>query len=144
MQPEPASRSAVIGIDMAAPPMASLLQHLQALEVELHHPGARCNRERLEQLLHPEFHEVGRSGRAYDREAVVDHLLQQHSPPAVASDAFSVAELSPGVALLTYRSAHVDAGPSLVSHTLRSSIWLRTDSGWQLRHHQGTAAAQTW
>lgn len=144
MKTDPASRSAVVGTDMAAAPMVSLLQHLRALEVELHHPGARCSRERLEQLLHPDFHEVGRSGRAYDRETVVDHLVQQHTPPVVVSDAFSVAELSPGVALLTYRSAHVEAGRGLVNHALRSSIWLKMDSGWQLRHHQGTAAAQTW
>ena len=30
--------------------MTSLLSELQALEVELHHPGVRCSRERLEQL----------------------------------------------------------------------------------------------
>ena len=124
--------------------MDRLLQELQTLEVELHHPGVRCSRERLEELLHPDFHEVGRSGRAYSRETIVNFLAAQESQPAVASDAFSVSELSPGVALLSYRSAHVDQGKSLVNHTLRSSVWIRTDAGWQLRYHQGTAAAETW
>ncbi|MGJ7488014.1 DUF4440 domain-containing protein [Variovorax sp. LT2P21] len=124
--------------------MDHLLQELQALEVELHHPGVRCSRERLEQLLHPEFHEVGRSGRAYSRETVVNFLAAQESQPVVASGAFSVSELGPGVALLSYRSAHVDQGKSLVNHTLRSSVWLQTNAGWQLRYHQGTAAAESW
>jgi hypothetical protein len=121
-----------------------LLQELQSLEVELHHPGVRCSRERLEQLLHPEFHEVGRSGRAYDRETVVTFLAAQESQPAVISQDFALSVLSPGVALLTYRSAHQEQSQHLVNHTLRSSLWLRVGAGWQLRYHQGTAAAETW
>ncbi len=124
--------------------MTPLLQELQALEVELHHPGVRCNRERLEQLLHPEFHEVGRSGRAYNRETIVNFLASQESQPVIRSEEFSVALLAPGVALLTYRSAHVEQDARLVNHTLRSSVWLKASKGWQLRYHQGTAAAQTW
>jgi hypothetical protein len=124
--------------------MNSLLAQLQALEVELHHTGVRCSVERLEQLLHPAFGEVGRSGRAYSRPNVIGHLAAQTAPPAVASDGFAVAELGPGIALLTYRSAHVEPGQGLVDHTLRSSVWVRTSAGWQLRYHQGTAAAQTW
>ncbi|MBL0085203.1 MAG: DUF4440 domain-containing protein [Ideonella sp.] len=124
--------------------MTALLLELQALEVELHHPGVRCSRDRLEHLLHPEFHEVGRSGRSYNREVIVSYLAAHESHPVVASEAFSVAELGAGVALLKYRSAHVDPTNALVNHTLRSSIWLRTEVGWQLRYHQGTAAAETW
>ena len=124
--------------------MSSLLQELQTLEVELHQPGVRCSRERLKQLLHPEFHEVGRSGRSYNREAIVDFLAAEESQPVVASNEFSVSVLGPGVALLTYRSAHVEQSAYLVNHTLRSSIWLKASTGWQLRYHQGTAAAETW
>jgi hypothetical protein len=124
--------------------VTSLLLELQALEVELHHPGVRCSRERLEQLLHPEFHEVGRSGRIYDRETIVGYLAAQASPPAVASDAFALLVIDARAALLTYRSAHVEQGNRLVNHTLRSSLWLETRVGWQLRYHQGTPAAETW
>ena len=128
--------------------MTSLLQQLQSLEVELHHPGARCSRERLEQLLHPEFSEVGRSGRAYSRETVVNYLSEAEAEaeahPSVASEGFAVAELGPQVALLTYRSAHVQSDGSFVNHTLRSSVWVKTPAGWRLRYHQGTAAAETW
>jgi hypothetical protein len=124
--------------------VSPLLQELQALEVELHHPGVRCSRERLEQLLHPEFHEVGRSGRAYNRETIVNFLASRESQPVIRSEEFSVVLLAPGVALLTYRSAHVEQDACLVNHTLRSSVWLKASQGWQLRYHQGTAAAQVW
>ncbi len=124
--------------------MFSLLQELQALEIELHQPGVRRNRERLGVLLHPEFHEVGRSGRSYNRESIINRLAAQESHAVVVPEAFSVSELGPGVALLTYRSAHLEPSKSLVNHTLRSSVWLKTTVGWQLRYHQGTAAAETW
>jgi hypothetical protein len=127
-----------------AAPVTSLLQQLQSLEIELHHPGVRCNRNRLEELLHPEFHEVGRSGRVYDRQSVIDHLCAQESLPTVASDDFSVVELGPDVALLTYRSAHIVHGGGRASHTLRSSLWVQAADGWRLRYHQGTAAEQEW
>jgi hypothetical protein len=123
--------------------VTSLLQELQALEVELHHPGARCSRERLEQLLHPAFHEVGRSGRRYSRDTVVSHLSSQSSHPKVVSDGFALAELGAEFALLTYRSSHEEPGGGLISHSLRSSIWTKSRSGWQLLYHQGTPAAQT-
>ena len=124
--------------------MTSLLQELQRLEVELHHPGVRCSRERLEQLLHPEFHEVGRSGRLYNRETIVNFLAAQESQPVVSPEAFSVSELAPGVALLTYRSTLLEENKGLAHHTLQPSVWLKTSAGWQLRYHQGTAATETW
>jgi hypothetical protein len=121
--------------------MHDLLATLQSLEAELHHPGARCSRERLEELLHPEFHEVGRSGTPYSRETVIRHLAAQQSPPDVVASGYAVAELDQGVALLTYRSAHRGKDGALALRALRSSIWQHTSVGWQLRYHQGTPEA---
>ena len=124
--------------------MTPLLCQLQALEVELHHPGVRLSRERLAQLLHPQFHEVGRSGRAYTRETVISYLSVQESQPEVVSKNFAVSELGPEVVLLTYRSAHNVPTEGLTNHTLRTSIWLKVAASWQLRYHQGTAFEQQW
>ena len=54
--------------------MDDLLAELTALETELHHPGATCTRTRLERLLHPDFHEIGRSGTRYTRQVVMNSL----------------------------------------------------------------------
>lgn len=124
--------------------MQNLVDQLCALEVELHHPGVKLDKARLEALLHPDFHEVGRSGAPYDRATIVSYLSNSSVPPSVVSDAFTVAELAPGVALLTYRSASRDADGGLSNHTLRSSLWMEGPAGWQLRYHQGTPAATTW
>jgi len=124
--------------------MQDLLHLLQRLEVELHHPGTRSSRARLDELLHPDFDEVGRSGRKYDRQTILDFLAAQVTHAQVESLDFRLALLAPGVALLTYRSAHREADRTLQLHTHRSSIWVAEDGAWRLRYHQGTPAAQAW
>lgn len=115
-----------------------LLDELQALESELHHPGVRCSPERLERLLHPQFHEVGRSGRHYDRETIVRHLVSQTAPPDVVASDYAVRRLADGAALLTYRSAHRTADGGRTLPARRCSVWLREASAWRLAYHQGT------
>lgn len=115
-----------------------LFNELQLQEAELHHPGLPCTRGRLELLLHVDFHEVGRSGRPYSREFVIEHLLTRKSPPKVQAEGYKVFELAADCALLTYRSAYVSAIGALVDPALRSSIWRRTEGVWQLFYHQGT------
>lgn len=128
--------------------MSDLLDELRRLEVELHHPGVRLDAARLQALLHADFHEVGRSGRAYDRPTVLRFLAEQgesaEGPPDVVPDAFAMRELGPAAALLTYRAAHRQPDGSLTRHTLRSSVWLREAAGWQLYYHQGTPAEVGW
>lgn len=117
--------------------MNELLEHLRGLEAELHHPGVRCSRSRLQQLLHPGFHEVGRSGRPYTRDTVIDFLAAQAEPPQVVASDYAVTLLADDCALLTYRSAH-RSPDGLGEHAFRSSVWRRTGEGWQLYYHQGT------
>ena len=124
--------------------MDSLLHVLCAREVELHRPDVRTSHSRLEQLLHQDFHEVGRSGRRYDRATTIRLLMEPSSSPSVVSDEFAASLLSPGVALLTYRSAHRLADGSLSNHTFRSSVWVQVGGEWQIRFHQGTPAVQPW
>lgn len=122
----------------------ALVDTLSRLEAELHQPGVRSNAQRLEQLLHPEFEEVGRSGRRWSRNAIIDMMLGETAAAEVVADAYTAAELQPGVALLTYRSAHRQADGSLARHTLRASLWVREEGGWRIRYHQGTAVAEGW
>jgi hypothetical protein len=121
-----------------------LLEEIRALEVELHHPGVRCDLSRLESLLHPDFQEFGRSGTSYDRPTVLRFLLAQLAPPSVLSDHFAVSRLADDIVLLTYRSAHRRPDDTLEHHTLRSSVWVQKGPNWQLRWHQGTPAAVPW
>ncbi len=122
----------------------TLTQQLSQLEAQLHLPEIRHQPERVSQLLHPAFEETGRSGQRYTRDVVVEALRAESAADAIVADGYAATTLSPGVALLTYRSAQCDAQGTRSKHTLRSSIWLLTDGRWQLRYHQGTPARDIW
>jgi hypothetical protein len=120
---------------------SELLGHLKALETELHRLETRQNRERLDQLLHADFVEFGRSGRRYSRGEVLGEFSAASAAlEPVRVEQFEAAELGSGVVLVTYLSAHENTTGQLQRRTLRSSLWLETESGWRMRFHQGTPA----
>lgn len=121
---------------------AGLLEQLRALEVELHGALTPATLPRWERLLHPSFHEFGRSGGTITRADLFEDFLGATTERRVEARDFAVALLAPGVALLTYRSCHVDVDGAATRHTNRASIWQREgDAGWRLRFHQGTPTA---
>ena len=115
----------------------TLLEELRTLETELHKNETRHDQRRMKTLLHPDFIEFGRSGKRYTRAAIFD-FCEGDVLPLIRSDNFELVVLGNGAALLTYVSAHVDAAGNSHRHALRSSIWVRTQVGWQMRFHQGT------
>jgi hypothetical protein len=119
-----------------------LLNELKDLEIELHQHETRRNRARLGALLHPDFIEFGRSGRQYSRAEVLSEFEQGSGQVKICARNFKLALLAGQSALLTYMSFHVDAAGNESRHTLRSSIWIRSEMGWQMRFHQGTPASE--
>jgi hypothetical protein len=116
------------------------LQQLRDLETELHRAETRRNRSRMDSLLHPDFVELARSGRRYSRNEVLEEFEGGRAMEPVHAQDFELAALAPGIALLTYRSAHIGPAGDLFRHSLRSSLWIETPGGWQIRFHQGTPA----
>jgi len=119
-------------------PTVSLLPMLRELEYELHQPKCRGDRERLAQLLAPDFKEFGRSGASYTRVDTLMRLPQEPEPEQIHAQDFAITKLSDSIALLTYRSAYMKTSGELSNYTNRSSIWRLGSSGWQMVFHQGT------
>jgi hypothetical protein len=115
-----------------------LLHTLRSLEMEMHQPRVRSDRARMEQLLHPEFIEIGRSGKIYTRADVLNEFAGQPPAYSVWSQDFAVTRMAPQLAMLLYRSAHIVDAERLDRHTIRASLWQSTERGWQVRFHQGT------
>jgi hypothetical protein len=108
---------------------------LERLEEELWREATRFDRKRMSEIIAPDFFEIGRSGRVWQREECLGAPRQ----PILAElplPEFKIRLIQPDVALVTYGSA-VTYG-SIVEHARRSSIWTRTSAGWRLRFHQGT------
>lgn len=105
---------------------------LTALEHSLWRTSTRFDAEYMDRALAADFLEFGRSGRVYDRQAVL-------AVPAVALDVrlldVTVHSVGPDVALVTYVS---EARFEDLERANRSSLWVREDGRWRLRFHQGT------
>lgn len=121
--------------------MHRTLHHtLFALEQRLLDPAMRTDRAAISFLLAEEFHEVGKSGRLYDRAVILDRLSAESShlgpPPHVTFESFEATLLGPEAALAVYISVH---GKTRVH---RVSVWVYRDGRWQMLHHQGTPSAE--
>ncbi|GEK80934.1 ribonuclease HI family protein [Agrococcus baldri] len=99
------------------------------LERSLLSDEVRADPASVAALLHPEWEEIGASGRRWSR----DELLAEIAPlPApVELELLATHELGEDTLLIVWRS--VGAEPAL-----RSSLWVRTGGRWRQRFHQGT------
>ena len=111
-------------------------EELRRREPIFHRPEFASDRAGFEQMMSPDYWEVGASGRRYSREFILQTLEQN---PPVDADAAGWQSwdhecrcLGPDTYLLTYR---LRQGERL---TRRVTIWLSTPEGWQVLYHQGT------
>jgi hypothetical protein len=117
---------------------SDLINELIKHELMLHQPAVRQDRHVLDELIHPDFFEIGRSGNTYTKTEIVERLPAEEATARIVAEGFHAAQIAPGVVLLTYQTAQQNSDGALSHRALRASTWLRTETGWQLRYHQGT------
>ncbi|MGF9649590.1 ribonuclease HI family protein [Pseudarthrobacter oxydans] len=113
-----------------APPEALV----EELERELLGPLVRGDIGRTAVLLHPDFLEIGSSGRVWTRDAMM-MALEEDPGERTDIEILGADRIGTGAILLTYRS-YARSGT-----TLRSSLWVLDGGRWRLRFHQGTPEA---
>lgn len=106
---------------------------VMASELELLDPGVRSDVGRVRSLLHPDFVEIGRSGRRWNRADTIASLEQEQGRVAPETDEWLFNEVSPGLVLVTYRIS-TPAGSSR-----HASLWDVSGSAPVIRYHQGTS-----
>jgi len=107
---------------------------VESLERELLRPETRADVGRTGVLLHPDFTEIGTSGRIWTRDAMMMALEDDPGGPTEL-ELLGADRLGEKAVLLTYRS-HTRRGSAL-----RSSLWVLEGAQWRLRFHQGTPEA---
>jgi ribonuclease HI len=105
-------------------------EHVVALERSLLSDEVRSDPAAVAALLHPDWAEIGRSGRLWTRDAMLASIGPAES--RVALEVLSVDRIDPDTILLVWRASCADR------NTLRSSLWVRTNGDWRQRFHQGT------
>lgn len=99
----------------------------------------RKSRIELERLLHPKFTEIGASGRRFNREQIIAELSQeQNQNPSIVGQRFAVNDITDNAKLLTYELFVEDIEGHKSKYSRRSSLWVKTSEGWQIKFHQGT------
>lgn len=114
----------------AAPPEALV----EELERELLGPLVRGDIGRTAVLLHPDFTEIGSSGRVWTRDAMM-MALEEDPGERTDIEVLGSERIGTGAVLLTYRSF------TRSGTILRSSLWVLDGDRWRLRFHQGTPEA---
>lgn len=99
-----------------------------ALERSLLSDEVRADPSSVAALLHPDWREIGRSGRLWTRAETLAEIGPLDSP--VQLEVVSVDQLDARTILLLWRSVG-DQGSAL-----RSSLWVK-DTDWRQRFHQG-------
>ena len=105
-------------------------------EMRLLDPKVRASPAHVLELLHPEFTEIGASGRRWDVQSILTVTsggsVSLESPVKVSE--MSGVVLAPGVVHLTYFADNQGR------RAWRSSVWRLTETGWRIYFHQGTLA----
>lgn len=107
-------------------------------ETRLLDPRVRSSPEAAGKLLDPEFFEVGRSGRRWNRAETLEMLKreQREEGERVRVKDMVGRLLAPGIVHLTFAT---EVGGV---RALRTSIWRQGPDGtWRSYYHQGTPAA---
>lgn len=107
---------------------------VEKLERELLGPLVRGDIGRTAVLLHPDFLEIGSSGRVWTRDAMM-MALEEDPGERTDIEILGADRIGTSAVLLTYRS-YARSGT-----TLRSSLWVLDGGRWRLRFHQGTPEA---
>ncbi len=95
-------------------------------------PSTRQDRSALEELLAPEFREIGQSGRLWTRQELIDELLAESIAGSFEVTERAALEVGDELVLLTYRLQT----QGRVSR--RSSLWRVDADGPRVVFHQGT------
>ncbi|MGB2722019.1 MAG: nuclear transport factor 2 family protein [Rhodococcus sp. (in: high G+C Gram-positive bacteria)] len=101
------------------------------LERELQTTKCRRDRERLARLLADDFTEVGASGTVWDKSSILDMLAGESSAEIEVIEPIGRV-ISEDCVLVQWISR------TTRMRARRTSLWRRTDTGWELVHHQGT------
>ena len=102
--------------------------------------GAEMNPAPFQELLADNFFEFGSSGTTWTKSNVLASLSTTQRAPTRASG-FKLECISPSLVLLNYYTV---TNPHGEDHTvLRSSIWIKQQSGWKMVFHQGSLVITT-
>jgi hypothetical protein len=118
--------------------LGDILEELSAREPIFHRREFGTSRQDLDRMMDANFWEIGASGKVYQRNVVIETLLERYRSGPEPHDwpcrNFTLTVLAEALYLLSY----ILDEPGRV--TRRSTIWRWSHTGWKIVFHQGTMA----
>ena len=115
------------------------MKHLRKLEESLLKKEIRANPNKLNELIHESFIEIGYSGKTYEKTDILTSLPnEKDSESEYWSQDYSFISLSTDLVLIMYLEARMDKNGKLSRYAKRTSIWFNNADKWQIKFHQGT------
>ncbi|MDY0828474.1 nuclear transport factor 2 family protein [Microbacterium sp. BG28] len=105
---------------------------IHAAEIALLSSEIRGDRDAAARLLHPDFTEIGRSGRHWTRTEILEALAAEGLRETPSPDEWRFVDVAPDTVLVTYR---LRAATTVSRH---SSLWVVSDGTPRMLFHQGT------
>ncbi len=107
------------------------------LEMQLHSFETRSSEQKISKLLSLDFFEFGSSGKTWTRKEILERLPTEPQESTIQSSDYKATQLADHIVLVTYVSRRTK-NDSSSTEFLRSSIWRKNETGWQMVFHQGT------
>ena len=116
----------------------SVSAELMELEPIFHRLPSGATSADFQNLMAPDFWEIGASGHRYTRDDALRALETRYADSQAQADQWQAKEfrcrqLAPNLYLLTYTLLQDND-----RLTRRTTIWQRSPGGWQIVFHQGT------
>ena len=90
--------------------------------------------ENLNNRIHHEFKEFGKSGQVFDKDSIIKHLNNLDIDKNIEIISFEINKVMEDIIIAHYISYEKD----IEIKALRNSIWKKESSNWKLYFHQGT------
>ena len=92
------------------------------------------NIQNLEDRIHDEFMEIGKSGQVFDKNSIINYLSHLATDRDIEIQEFVLKYLRDDILVANYISNEKETD----ALALRTSIWVKEHSDWKLYFHQGT------
>lgn len=90
--------------------------------------------QNLNDRIHDEFIEYGKSGQVFDKNSIIEYLNNLDTDRDIEILSFKINNLEEDLVIANYISYEKE----LKTKALRTSIWKKECSDWKLYFHQGT------
>ena len=92
------------------------------------------NMENLNNRIHDDFIEFGKSGKVFNKDSIIEYLINLDDDRDIEIESFEINIMKKDFLVVNYISDEKE----IDKRAVRTSIWINENENWKLYFHQGT------